>query len=104
VAGGGLATVRGIALTRDDRLRAAIIERVMCHNAVDLELLCREHRVDPEAYVASLDLQNLERDGLIRRAGARITVTEAGRPFVRFVCAAFDRHFAGTAGRHSRGL
>ena len=37
VTAGGFATARGIALTRDDRLRGAIIERVMCHNAVDLE-------------------------------------------------------------------
>jgi len=104
VAEGGFATARGIALIRDDRLRAAIIERVMCGNAVDLEPLCRQHGVDPEAYLASPDLHRLERDGLIRRTGARIDVTEAGRPFVRFVCAAFDRHYAATEGRHSRGL
>lgn len=106
VAEGGFATARGIALTLDDRLRGAIIERVMCQNAVDLEALCREHRVDPEAFRASIDpdLDRLERDGLIRRADARVTVTETGRPFVRFVCAAFDRHFVAAEGRHSRGL
>ncbi|MCW5734115.1 MAG: oxygen-independent coproporphyrinogen III oxidase [Enhydrobacter sp.] len=102
----GLATARGIALTRDDRLRGAIIERVMCQNAVDLEALCREHRVDPDAFRASVDpdLDRLERDGLILRADARVTVTETGRPFVRFVCAAFDRHYVAAEGRHSRGL
>ncbi len=102
--GDGFATARGIALTRDDRLRAAIIERVMCQNAVDLGPLCREHRVDLDAYLATLDLRGLERDGLIRRRGAKIAVTQAGRPFVRFVCAAFDRHYVGAEGRHSRGL
>lgn len=104
VAEGNFATARGVALTRDDRLCGAIIERVMCQNDVDLEPLCRQHRVDPEAYLASLDLHRLERDGLIRRTGARISVTETGRPFVRFICAAFDRHYAGAEGRHSRGL
>lgn len=106
VAAGGLATARGIALTRDDRLRAAIIEHVMCRNAVDLEAVCRDHRVDPEAFRALLapDLDRLERDGLIRRTNARVTVTETGRPFVRFVCAAFDRHYAAVEGRHSRGV
>lgn len=106
VAVGGFATARGIALTRDDRLRGAIIERVMCQNVVDLEALCHEYEVDAEAFRASLDpaLDRLERDGLIRRADARVTVTETGTPFVRFVCAAFDRHYVGTAGRHSRGL
>jgi oxygen-independent coproporphyrinogen-3 oxidase len=106
MAEGGCATARGIALTRDDRLRGAIIERVMCQNAVDLDALCRQHRTDPEAFRASVDpdLDRLERDGLIRRVDARITVTETGRPFVRFVCAAFDRHYVGAEGRHSRGL
>jgi len=106
VATGGFATARGVALTRDDRLRGAIIERVMCHNAVDLAALCSEYQVSHKAFRASLDphLDRLERDGLIRRADAQVTVTETGRPFVRFVCAAFDRHYAGGAGRHSRGL
>jgi len=106
VTAGGFATARGIALTRDDRLRGAIIERLMCHNAVDLEALCREHRIDPKVFrsLVDPDLDRLERDGLIRRTDAQVTVTETGRPFVRFVCAAFDRHYVGAAGRHSRGL
>lgn len=106
VSEGGFATARGIALTRDDRLRGAIIERAMCQNTVDLETLCREYWVDPEAFRASVDpdLDRLELDGLIRRADSGFTVTETGRPFVRFVCAAFDRHYVAAEGRHSRGL
>jgi oxygen-independent coproporphyrinogen-3 oxidase len=106
VAEGGFATARGITLTRDDRLRGAIIERVMCENAVDVEAVCRDHRVDLEAFRALLapDLDRLERDGLIRRTETQLTVTGAGRPFVRFVCAAFDRHYVMAEDRHSRGL
>lgn len=104
IAEGGFATVRGVPLTRDDRLRGAVIERLMCQNDVDLAPLCRDHRVDPGAFVASIDLERLERDGLVELHGARLTVTEAGRPLVRFICAAFDRHYAGVEGRHSRGI
>ena len=106
VPGRRFATARGIALSHDDRLRAAIIERVMCQNAVDLDALCRDHRVDAEAFRASVapELDRLECDGLIRRTDAQVAVTETGRPFVRFVCAAFDRHYVGLEGRHSRGL
>jgi oxygen-independent coproporphyrinogen III oxidase len=100
----GFATARGIARTRDDRLRSDIIERVMCENTVDLDALCRRHRVDPEAFLATVDLSRLRHDGLVRCTDGRLTVTERGRPFVRFICAAFDRHYAGVEGRHSRGL
>ncbi|MBS0525720.1 MAG: oxygen-independent coproporphyrinogen III oxidase [Proteobacteria bacterium] len=100
----GLATARGLALTRDDHLRGAIIDHVMCQGSVDIEALCRAHRVDREAFMASVDLRALERDGLVRVDDAGLAVTEAGRPFIRFVCAAFDRHYAGQEGRHSRGL
>jgi oxygen-independent coproporphyrinogen III oxidase len=105
IAGGGLATARGTALTDDDRLRGAIIERLMCDSHVDLERECDRFHVDPEAFVASIDrLSALERDGLIVKDDRRLDVTEVGRPLIRFVCAAFDRHFNGAAGRHSRGI
>ena len=42
-----LATVRGIALTPDDRLRRDIIERVMCDLEVDLDGLAGKHGADP---------------------------------------------------------
>jgi oxygen-independent coproporphyrinogen-3 oxidase len=100
----GLATARGLALTRDDHLRGAIIDQVMCLGSVDIAALCRAHHVDVDAFMTTVDLQALERDGLVQRDGAGLVVTEAGRPFVRFVCAAFDRHYAGQEGRHSRGL
>ncbi len=104
VGAGSLATARGCALTRDDHLRGEIIDRVMCRGAVDVDALCRVHHVDPAAFMSTVDLRTLERDGLVRRDGGDLTVTEAGRPFIRFVCAAFDQYYAGQEGRHSRGL
>ena len=102
---GGFATARGIGLTNDDRLRGTIIERLMCDNRVDLDQECRRFHVDTETFIASIGaLPSLERDGLIAKENWRLDVTEEGRPLVRFICAAFDRHFTGAAGRHSRGI
>jgi oxygen-independent coproporphyrinogen-3 oxidase len=42
-AAGGLATVRGFALAPDDRLRAALIERLMCDFRVDVAEICGRH-------------------------------------------------------------
>lgn len=105
IAGGGFATARGIGLTDDDRLRGTIIERLMCDSRVDIERECRRFHVDPEVFIASIEkLADLERDGLVAKVDGRLDVTEEGRPLVRFICAAFDRHFSGGAGRHSRGI
>ncbi len=54
VAGGALATLKGYALTPDDRLRADLIERVMCEFRVDVGAVCRAHRRDPDALLAAL--------------------------------------------------
>ena len=42
IAEGKLATVKGIALSADDRLRGHIIERLMCDMAVDLDAIAHE--------------------------------------------------------------
>lgn len=100
----GFATARGVAFAGDDCLRGDIIERLMCDNAVDLDGLCRRHGVNAETFLSTVELEDLERDGLLTRDGTHLLVTDIGRPLVRFVCAAFDRHYAGVEGRHSRGI
>jgi oxygen-independent coproporphyrinogen-3 oxidase len=93
-----LATVRGLALTADDRRRGRIIERLMCDFAADLDTLAGPDR-DFAAELAAL--APLAADGLLRIEGRRIAVTEQGRPFVRLVAATFDAYLAQARARHS---
>ena len=51
---GGLATARGIQLTHDDKVRRAIIEKLMCNLFVDLEALCGQFDVRPDAFESEL--------------------------------------------------
>lgn len=103
VAGGALATLKGYALTPDDRLRADLIERVMCEFRVDVGAVCRAHRRDPDALLAALPrLPRLLADGLVRREGATLHVPDDARAFVRSVAAAFDAHLGTSAAMHSR--
>ena len=44
ISAGTFATVKGLALTDDDRLRAAIIERLMCDLALDLDMTSAARR------------------------------------------------------------
>jgi oxygen-independent coproporphyrinogen-3 oxidase len=104
VLAGAPATVKGIALCDDDRRRGGVIEALMCDMAVDLD---RFGGVG--AYAAELArLHDLARDGLVEIDGARITVPEAARPFMRVVAAQFDGYLHAPAGvkggRHSMAV
>ncbi|MGA7425891.1 MAG: oxygen-independent coproporphyrinogen III oxidase [Rhodoplanes sp.] len=99
---GAFATVKGIAVSDDDVLRGAIIERLMCDLAVDLAALPAgtPHSAATFAHERA-DLDALAAAGLITIEGSRITVTEEGRPFVRLVAAAFDAYLPQSRSRHS---
>jgi oxygen-independent coproporphyrinogen-3 oxidase len=105
VRAGVLPTARGIALSAADRLRRAVIERIMCHFAVDLRAVAGAHGADPAALMdAAPALQEMARDGLVTWDGYRLAVTRTGRPFVRTVAAAFDTWLRQDAPRHSAAV
>jgi oxygen-independent coproporphyrinogen-3 oxidase len=103
IAQGTFATVKGIAVSADDVMRAAIIERLMCDLAVDLDRLPAESAADADiTFTRELaDLGSLAAAGMIRIEGRRIAVTDQGRPFVRLVAAAFDAYLPQNRSRHS---
>jgi len=97
------ATVRGCALTDEDRLRGRIIERLMCDLRVDLADVCRLHGANIERFTAELSaLDALALDGLVVRNGCEIRVPTPARPFVRSVCAVFDQYAPQGEARYSR--
>jgi oxygen-independent coproporphyrinogen-3 oxidase len=118
---GQFATARGFELSGEDRLRARIIERLMCDLAVDLGAEVRSTKGNANGRAAptgvtqfretqpgTLDFANelaaldeLSNKGIVQRDGDRIFVTEAGRPFVRLVAAAFDAYLPKDQKRHS---
>ncbi len=100
---GRLATVRGRALSDEDRLRRDIIERLMCDLRVDLDRICAAHgRSADDLAVELFQLDELARDGLVERTGGTITVPESKRSFIRTVCAEFDAYLSNDAMRYSR--
>jgi oxygen-independent coproporphyrinogen-3 oxidase len=104
IARGELPIARGHALTQEDRLRADLIERLMCDFRVDVTRVCRQHEQPaPCLDTAFPALAALERDGLIQVDGSVIEVAPAARSLVRAVAAAFDAYL-GTIGIHSRSV
>lgn len=102
---GDLPTARGVVITRADRLRAAIIERLMCDLSVDLEAICAAHRVDAAELTPDLGrLAPLLADGLAVRDRHRIVIPLEARHLVRVVSAAFDARSAAAQARYSVAL
>lgn len=91
------ATVRGHALSEDDRRRAAIIDALLCSFTVDLGKYGGASAFAEELVA----LAPLAQDGLAMVDGDVLTIPEEARPLARLVAAAFDAYSRGGAGRHS---
>lgn len=83
---GRLATVCGLKLTDDQRLRRDIIEKLVCDMALDPRRLTDAFGVGGDACMAGL-----ERDGVLARQGQRLLVTPAGRILLGDIVLAFTR-------------
>ncbi len=105
IAAGELAVAKGRAFAPEDRLRAAVIERIMCDYRVDLDEVCGRFGVDPERLLASAEgLDELGGDGIIQRERNVIAIADNARPLVRVLAAAFDQYLGDAPARHSRAV
>src|SRR5262249_16186390 len=102
---GELPIARGVLLSNDDRFRAELISRLMCDLAVDITELANHFGFRSDGLASDfIKLIEMESEGIVRVEGESILVTEPGRPFVRSICATFDKYLASTGGRHSHGV
>ena len=93
---------RGLAFSREDRARGAIIERLMCDFTVDYGVLALEHGYAIDAFdAAKTALIDLAEDGVVELTDRRVTVTPRGQPFLRLAAAAFDAYLAAAPARHT---
>jgi len=104
---GHLPVERGLAPNADDRLRAELIESLMCRCALEFSGLEWKHGIRFREYFASelAALEPMARDGLVRVAETRLEVTPAGRYLLRAIAMVFDAYQAAAPGeqvRHSR--
>lgn len=105
VTDGILPTIRGLELSRDDRIRRSVIERLMCDMKVDLKTVCARTNID-ETYFAD-ELAALKPycdDGLIGIEGDTISITDAGQPWMRVICSVFDKYLQSDRIRHSAAI
>ncbi len=102
---GKLPIVRGIALTEDDRLRSAAIEKIMTDLTLNTAVLSEDHGFAADYLDSALQqMSTLEADGLLERNGRFITVTEEGRRFLRNIAVCLDNTHKEKQGRHSAAV
>lgn len=86
--------VRGLALTRDDLVRRAVVMALMCQGRLEFESIELAHLIKMHEYFKTeLDEMNeLQELGLVELSDSDVRVTATGWYFVRAVAAVFDRH------------
>lgn len=102
---GRLPVARQLATTPADRLRATVIERLMCDLEVDVGAACLDHGCAVTALDDSLiEARALEVDGLCVVVGRMIRVSPELSRLVRIVAACFDQKLAPLTKKHSLAI
>lgn len=105
IAQGRLPLARKLPVGPEDRLRAAVIERLMCELAVDVAAVCLAHGYPADHLDACIaDARALEPDGLCRVAGRSLAVPQEARRLVRVAAACFDERLPQGQARHSKAV
>ncbi|MGE0099748.1 MAG: oxygen-independent coproporphyrinogen III oxidase [Hydrogenophaga sp.] len=91
---GRLPIVRGLALTRDDLLRRAVIMSLMCQGELQFESIELGHLIDFKRYFErELEvLQDMAEQGLVTIQPGGVQVTETGWYLVRAIAMVFDKN------------
>lgn len=105
IAEGKSPVIRGLATTAEDRMRAAIIEHVMCNFVADFGQIADRYGFTNAVLEDSLRrLQPLAEAGLASINGSIVRVPQEYRLFLRSVACAFDNHYTGAKNRHAKAI
>jgi oxygen-independent coproporphyrinogen-3 oxidase len=90
----GTATVRGFKLSKDDTIRARVIQSLLCHAVVIKSEIENEFAISFDSYFADAltKLKPLESDGLVQLTPTEIRPTDIGRVFLRNLAMPFDAY------------
>jgi oxygen-independent coproporphyrinogen-3 oxidase len=102
ISSGELATSKGYRLTQEDRVRAWIIERLMCDFQVDFSTMPDGFELPDEGFgKANLPLKTLLEEGIVTWRGDVLSVDTKHRFLVRTVASCFDAYLGETGRTHA---
>jgi len=103
---GRLPLAKGLEMTRDDLIRRAVIHDLLCQSEIVIADFEAKWAVDFENYFSTdlVQLQDLEKDGLVTLSQEAIRITPKGRFLARIVAMRFDRYLreARTTAKYSK--
>lgn len=90
----GLAGVKGIKLSPDDRFRKGTILRLMCNFSLEYQEFEQAFGIDPREYFQTeiASLEDLQADQLLEVNDYGIEVKDQGKLVIRNICMRFDRY------------
>ncbi len=99
VADGKLPIYRGLAMNDDDRIRAGVIQKLMCYDELRFDDFEAQYGTSfGDYFQAELPgLEPLERDGLVAVTEEGIRITTRGRLLLRTIAQVFDRYSGDSA-------
>ncbi len=100
---GKLAVVRGLAMDDEDRMRGAVIEKLMCEFRFSRSAFCLRYGNAALAIFAEADVLVGQGD-LLTRSGDRYEIKPEMRAFARQVAAKFDAYIGKGQARHSAAV
>ena len=100
---GQFAAARGHAFSGEDRLRARVIEELMCRFSADLDRIEAEFDAPPCDLRAEFARTGQKFAPFTRLSGARLDITEAGQSLTRMIAREFDAYSVSDKG-HSLAI
>lgn len=101
----GLAITTGFELSDRDRLRAHVIERLICDFSFSVaEVRNRYGDGAADAFDIAETVAAEDEDGLVAWDRDLFAITPRGRPFVRNICARFDGYLTRGGARYSQSV
>ena len=90
----GIATMRGYRLSKDDVIRRAVINRLLCHTVIPKREVEADFSISFDEYFAGeiAQFEEFIADGLVHAGAEEIRVTTLGQIFIRNVAMIFDAY------------
>lgn len=91
---GQLPIIKGLRCNRDDRIRRAVIQALICDFELSFEHIEREHAINFKSYFAEPwpMLEQMAVDGLIELTDAHLIIQPTGRLLAHSICMLFDHY------------